>query len=367
MCSLIVEALPAQTAPPRVVALPGPAIELGEPVSNVGEFLELADGRVLISDFRERRLLIGDLRRHTLVDAARTGSGPREFQGASPIIRGANGEVLVWDVAQDRVLVLSPLGVPQRTRAADSQGAFAILPRAADASGRLYGEFRDWVRADRGLVQAESAAVIRISGRRRDTLALIQPLMRPHRTARDRFTLRASGFATQDAWGVFPDGRLIVVRGATYLPELVLPDGSRRAAAAISFRPLPVTARDRQDHMAEAQRALAETRRNARSAAAVQHANALRVAEPERWPQFKPPLRDAVILIDAKQRAWISVYDADESSGLRYDLLDRNGVRVGAVRLPRGERLIGFGNGTVYTVRIDEDDLSFVRRYSLPQ
>jgi hypothetical protein len=347
--------------------LAGAAVELAEPLSSVGEFLELADGRVLISDFRERRLLIGDLRRHTLVDAARTGSGPREFQGASPIIRGANGEVWVWDVAQDRVLVLSALGVPQRTRAADVQGAFAILPRAADASGRLYGEFRDWVRADRGLVQAESAAVVRVAGRRRDTLALVQPLMRPHRTARDRFTLRASAFATQDAWGVFPDGRLIVVRGSTYRPELVLPDGSRRVAAAIPFRPLPVTARDRQDNMTEAQRALAETRRNARSAAAAQQANALRVAEPESWPQFKPPLRDAVILIDAKQRAWVSVYDAEENSGLRYDLLDRNGVRVGAVRIPRGERLVGFGNGTVYTVRIDEDDLSFVRRYSLPQ
>ncbi len=356
----------AQDSSRPVQLVRGTAVELAEPVSSVGELVELADGRVLISDFREGRLLVGDLVRQTIVDAARVGSGPREFRSASPILRGPRGEVWVWDVAQDRVLILDAKGVPRRTRAADSQAAYAVLPRAADATGRLYGEFRDWKRAPGGLVQAESTAIMRLAGAKRDTIALVQPLQRPHRTARDRYVIRASGFASQDAWGVFSDGRVLVVRGARYQPEVVLPDGSHRLAPPIAFVPQPVTAGDRLNHMAETQRVLAEAQRSARSADGAQRAAALRVAEPTTWPKFKPPIRDATILVDARERAWVAVYDADEATGFRYDLLDREGRRVGAVRLPRSERLVGFGKDVLYTVRVDEDDLSYLRRYRLP-
>jgi hypothetical protein len=39
---------------------------------------------------------------------------------------------------------------------------------------------------------------------------------------------------------------------------------------------------------------------------------------------------------------------------------------VGRVALPADTRLVGFGNGTVYLARSDEDDLQYLQRYRLP-
>jgi hypothetical protein len=178
--------------------------------------------------------------------------------------------------------------------------------------------------------------------------------------------VRAPGFATQDAWGVFRDGRVVVVRGSNYQPFIYLPDGTRRTATPIPFRTLPVTAEDRREELAATQRLLNDARRRSRSAEASQRMSALRVMEPEAWATHKPPLRDAVIRVDSRDRAWVPVHDADAHLGARFDLLDRDGRRIDAIRIPRGERLVGFGRGTLFTVRRDDDDLSYLRRYQLP-
>jgi hypothetical protein len=49
-----------------------------------------------------------------------------------------------------------------------------------------------------------------------------------------------------------------------------------------------------------------------------------------------------------------------------FDLIDRNGSLARRVVMPPRTRLVGFGVGTVYTVRIDEDQLEYLQRYRLP-
>ena len=95
-------------------------------------------------------------------------------------------------------------------------------------------------------------------------------------------------------------------------------------------------------------------------------AKRIRVAEPLQWATTKPPLRSSTIRVDARQRAWVAVYDALDSLGTRYDLLDRDAKRVASVRIPRGEQLVGFGQNVLYTARRDADELVFLRRYPLP-
>jgi hypothetical protein len=46
-----------------------------------------------------------------------------------------------------------------------------------------------------------------------------------------------------------------------------------------------------------------------------------------------------------------------------YDVIDNSGKVVSRVVLPKRTRLVGFGNGTVYLARIDEDDLQYLQRY----
>ena len=46
-----------------------------------------------------------------------------------------------------------------------------------------------------------------------------------------------------------------------------------------------------------------------------------------------------------------------------YDVFDGAGTLVRQVTLRPRSRVVGFGNGTVYLVRLDEDDLQYLERY----
>jgi hypothetical protein len=46
-----------------------------------------------------------------------------------------------------------------------------------------------------------------------------------------------------------------------------------------------------------------------------------------------------------------------------FDVIDRAGNVAQRVVLPAKARLLGFGNGTVYIARLDEDDLQYLQRH----
>ena len=51
-----------------------------------------------------------------------------------------------------------------------------------------------------------------------------------------------------------------------------------------------------------------------------------------------------------------------------YDVIDRAGKLVQKVVLPKGSRVVGFGNGVVYTARVDSDGLEYLQkhRFAIP-
>ena len=49
----------------------------------------------------------------------------------------------------------------------------------------------------------------------------------------------------------------------------------------------------------------------------------------------------------------------------QFDVFDENGQKQGELKLPAGRQLVGFGDGTVYLARIDEDDLQWLERYRM--
>jgi hypothetical protein len=49
-----------------------------------------------------------------------------------------------------------------------------------------------------------------------------------------------------------------------------------------------------------------------------------------------------------------------------YDVFTRTGGLSSRVEFPRNSRLIGFGNGTLFTVRLGEDDLQYLERWKVP-
>jgi hypothetical protein len=47
-------------------------------------------------------------------------------------------------------------------------------------------------------------------------------------------------------------------------------------------------------------------------------------------------------------------------------VFDRTGALVKQVVLNPNSRVVGFGKGTVYVARTDEDDLQYLQRYKQP-
>src|SRR4051812_30316772 len=102
----------AQTVPTRVLATP--EAEWSDPFSSVNGLRELRDGRVIVSDNREKTLQLIDFK-GSATKIGREGSGPGEF-GLPVSVYAAPGDTTwVFDLLNSRFLVIDPNGKPVST------------------------------------------------------------------------------------------------------------------------------------------------------------------------------------------------------------------------------------------------------------
>jgi hypothetical protein len=80
------------------------------------------------------------------------------------------------------------------------------------------------------------------------------------------------------------------------------------------------------------------------------------------FPEFKAPFRS--VLAGPNHQIWIERY-MPANAPPTYDVVDAAGKVVSRVVLPKSTRVIGFGNGTIYVARTDNDDLQYLQRYRL--
>ena len=367
-------ALPAAAQQRAARAIGKPLAEFDEPFTGPLRLVELRDGRLLVHDGGEKRLVIADFATGDVSDAARLGAGPLEFQTATALLRGPGDSIRLHDLVQSRVLLLSPEGKPLRTEPfAKANDMMAMLKRPlvreTDRVGTTYAELREMAIEGGKMTMSDSVVLIRAkSNGKADTLAKMPSYLTSPEMTGSSIKLRFPGFPPMDAWGVFPDGRVLIVRGTTYTPEIHLADGTKRTAPAIAFPVVRVTADDRKKLMDELRGGIEKAMAGARSMAADAPSGfqmpKIELIEPE-WQTHKPPLAGTVILVDGKNRAWVPALGAT-STAVRFDLLDADGRAVDSIALPDGAALLGFGKGVVYVSRKDADDLLYVQRYALP-
>jgi hypothetical protein len=215
-----------------------------------------------------------------------------------------------------------------------------------------------------------SVVVWRKTDGRQDTLARVG--MRPVEFTSRTAAPRLDAFDPIDAWGVFRDGRVIVVRGRDYGIELIDPDGRVTKAGRGPTPLLPLTREDAERTRDSLNRARAEVLRMMPMNPMAGEAGATPGSRPEPalpdpLPTHWPLLRGDEVRVDWQERAWVSVRSTPRDTGAtRYDLFDRDGRFLKAVEVGAGGIVIGFGRSAVFVAWRDADDLSWVKRHPLP-
>ncbi|HRN52307.1 MAG TPA: hypothetical protein PK788_02365 [Gemmatimonadaceae bacterium] len=328
---------------------------------------------MLVHDSREKRLVVTSFASQEQREAAREGSGPAEYRSVIAMWRALGDTVHVLDLMQQRILVLDPSGRARRTQPMPGGGdPMALMrqpmTRSVDAQGRWYGEGRD-MRFEGGQMSfGDSVVIVRTDPRTQKADSLIKffnIVEAPEMASAQAIRMRVPGYPKYDIWGVFPDGRVMLLRAEGYVPEIVLPNGTRRRAAALPYPRLPVTEADKRTMMDSVKKALDE---GLRQASGMIPAGAqmprFELVPPEPWQTEKPPFTGDRVLVDGRGRAWVPV--VDRTPGQRYDILSTDGVIVDAIKLPPRVHLLGFGASGMYTALRDEDDLLVIRRHPLP-
>lgn len=366
-------ALACAESPDRDVPPPEP---LGAAVDSIATgftmprwLQESEDGSLVLFDRAEERLYRVVRGRGEAALLGTRGRGPMEYRIVHGIVRGLGDSLVVMDMDGTKAIVLDAQARPVRQQR--SPLSPSSLATVGDGWIRAISSAGDWYSSDRAMrfsprfYADDSASVViwRAATGRTDTLARVA-------VRRDPFTPRGAPmpigvFDVVDAWGVFRDGRVIVVRGRDYGIELIDPDGRVTRAGRGPTPRLPLTREDAERTRDSLSREWAGVLRmmpmgdqgRARPA----------VALPEPLPTQWPLLRGTDVRVDWQERAWVRVRTAPLDTGAsRYDLFDRNGRFLKAVAVDADGIVVGFGRSAVFVAWRDEDQLSWVKRHPLP-
>ncbi len=364
----------------QTITLRAPLAEHEEPLSEAGGLRELRDGRVLVVDSRERLVYLFDFAKATATRVSRQGAGPLEYQIPGPLV-SVGDTVMMLDLMQQRLLVIDPNGVPVRTQRLTPAGdAITSLTRAgviiaADARGRLYSESRGMtIVTGKMPVLSDTIALVRWVkyGVQGDTMAIrVEPASMPKMDVANRSSVGMKvpivAYQPRDAWAVFRDGTVAILRVADDHSEWIAPDGKRSAGARFAHTPVPVTERDKERVRKTTREAYEWGLKLGMSMAGASGQKlpkiSLELEEPSPWPKVKPPFSSARAAPDG--RLWVARATADDEVA-EYDVVAPGGRLEKRVRFPRGVTLAGFGKDVLYAFRKDEDDLRYLQRYRLP-
>jgi hypothetical protein len=355
-----------------------PLVEFPEPFSAISGIRELSDGRVVVTDRRDKIVQILDFKSGTAKAVSREGSGPGEYALPSGALPMPNDQTLIVDLLNQRFLLIGPDGKPGETIPMPSLGGVAggmgmsfARPQGSDAQGRLY--FQGTSVQMGGPPAADSVPVVRWTpgGTTIDTAAWV---------VGPRTSVSSSGggqmrvtmgmpmvFAPQEAWGVTPDGRVARVTPEPYRALWYAVGGKMTPGPTVPYTAPKVTEADKKAYR-ERQRANPPTMiMMTRGGASGNNATSMPAAslpEPE-FAETKPPFAGAAsVLVSPDGEIWVNRSRPAGDHTPVYDVFDSAGRLVRKVTLPREHAVTGFGKGSTYVVRTDEDGLQYLVRYA---
>jgi hypothetical protein len=353
----------AQDLPRR--PLGKPAATFPEPVSSPVGFRALDDGRVLVADQLEGTLSVLDFRTSAMTPVGRQGDGPGEYGMPGPLF-AVGDTTFMLDMGNRRLLVITPDGrILSNTVLLGHPTGIPIFPRGVDAQGRIYFDLAGI--AMPGLEESARtgrAPLIRWDRNtgRFDTLATVQfPPMPPAGPGEVRISMGGGAYQPRDDWAVLPDGRVGLARATAYHVEW-LGGAAPVVGPAVKYEPVKVGDDEKNawaDQMAS-RGMIVEVEDGRRRTRRPPRPDVSRMTWPEVMPAFTGT---RAVLASPTGELWVRRARPATASGSAYDVFDGRGRLVRQVTLDGDRVVLGFGPGTIFVARSDEDDLQWIERY----
>ena len=366
-------------------------VEYREPFTAITSVRELSDRRVLVNDRMEKTLQLLNLERGSAEPVGRVGNGPGEYGIPGRLFALRGDTTLLTDVLNLRYLVILGSGKPGTSfTLGDGDMRMVGVANSVDHFGHFYFvDVRYGPRGASGFSEEQDQVVVRRSrgDTRADTLAILA-IPAGRRTATRSlpggkvFAYTNRPLALEDAVAFASDGRVAVVRARDYHVEWIAPDRSSTKGPPVRYQPIRVTDGEKQAFIE------GQTRPGSiivmgpggsaapppRSSGAPLPPQAKAAPAPRGlfneadmvWPAVMPPFIAASAVVASDGRLWLLRARAHDDPVPSYDVFDARGQLAERIALPAQTRLVGFGAGTVYLARKDDDDLQYLQRYRLP-
>jgi hypothetical protein len=380
--ALLVASLQSQAQELRPASLGKPTASFREAFSRVAGVRETSDGRVVVLDDAEGRIVFADFRAGVATSIGRRGSGPAEYTLPIALVALKADTTLAVDMSGGgRALVIAGGGASKVPLAAARVPAgrplFSRPNIQSDAEGRIY-ELVPRFRMDAGRRLATEYSGVRRLDRRtgqQDTIGTLSALVRSPLIRVKSTTSAAEGassairgsapppFASVDQWAVAADGRIAFVTVDPYRVSFVAATGQRIEGPPMRVATVLVDRRLKDQWRQVRQQPVATLSYGPGGVSAGRKRP--KFLEPVSWPAALPPFLPNALRFAPDGTLWIErAVAADQPQ--TFDLIDRNGSLARQVIMPSRTRLVGFGAAAVYTVRIDDDDLEYLQRHALP-
>jgi hypothetical protein len=364
--------LPSQQA--RQIVLTRPAYELEADFAQIRGIRELSDGRFLVSDRIEERLVIGDPRTGRVSGISRVGAGPNEYRLPTSLLAMQGDSTLLVDEGNQRLAVIGPDGRIHRSFSLRLPGLGVPLgTRGVDERGRYYVAIPGWAR---GQASPDSIPIVRFdpTTNRVDTIGRVQPSPRPRVKGKGpgySAGLPMLPFAGHDTWTVDRNGTLVLIRAAGYRLEFSGRDHKAVKGPKTKIPRVKVTTADKVAFTRAFLENSSISGRNGdgtlslvpaemRTDAAVKE-----IVDANEFPEVMGAFTSATPLIDRLGRVWVQrarpMHERET-----WDVFDRNGRHALEVQLPAERRLVAMGPSGAWVAATDGDGLEHVERYAVP-
>lgn len=356
-----------------------------ETFTSISGLRALTDGRVIITDTRDRVVALLDFRSGTITNIGREGGGPGEWGAALSLFAMPGDSTLMPDPVNGRFFVILPDGKPGPTfRLADEQLAAVGGLSGIDAQGRLFFE-RGRVSPNPG---PRSPSVGGVDVYRHDRRTGQSVNVGSYATPAGEISMARSlpngmlqlstnlPLAPSDVTTMIPLGDYVIVRAAPYRVDRIGTDGRTRMGAVAEASRVRVTQAEREAFVRGQIRPgqiivsggnAASSGGASRGAMPSFDGDIAALMTPDmKWPEYKPPFVGNAARGAWDGRVWVLRTRAHNDATPVYDVFGTDGRVVQRVSLAPRSRIVGFGRGVVYVARTDEDDLQHLERYRQP-